>query len=133
MGVYVASQLVKALTKRGIHVEGARILIMGLTFKENCPDLRNTRVMDIVRELAEYNAIVDVFDPWVSRREAQHEYGLELITEPERGSYDAIILAVAHDKFRAMAEKEIRALGKAEQIIYDLKYILRPEEFDLRL
>lgn len=133
MGVYVASQLVKALLKRRIHVQGARVLVMGLTFKENCPDLRNTRVIDIVRELADYNVAADVYDPWVCVEEAEYEYGLTPIAEPMPGSYDAIILAVAHDQFRAMGADKLRALGKDEHVIYDLKYILGPEDADVRL
>lgn len=133
MGAYVVSQLVKALLKRRIHVEGARVLVMGLAFKENCPDIRNTRVVDIVRELADYNVAADVYDPWVSVEEAQHEYGLTPIAEPRPGSYDAIILAVAHDQFRAMGAGSIRALGKEEHVLYDLKYILSPEDADVRL
>jgi UDP-N-acetyl-D-galactosamine dehydrogenase len=133
MGAYVASQLVKALLKRRIHVNGARVLVMGLAFKENCPDLRNTRVVDIVRELVDYNVAADVYDPWVSVEEAQHEYGLTPIAEPQPGSYDAIILAVAHDQFRAMGAGKIRALGKVEHVLYDLKYILSPEDADVRL
>jgi UDP-N-acetyl-D-galactosamine dehydrogenase len=133
MGAYVVSQLVKALLKRRIHVEGARVLVMGLTFKENCPDLRNTRVVDIVRELADYNVAADVYDPWVSVEDAQREYGLTPIAKPQPGSYDAIILAVAHDQFRAMGAGKIRALGKDEHVLYDLKYILSPEDADVRL
>ena len=133
MGAYVVSQLVKALLKRRIHVDGARVLVMGLTFKENCPDLRNTRVVDIVRELADYNVAADVYDPWVSVEEAQHEYGITPIAEPRPGSYDAIILAVAHDQFRAMGAAKLRALGKDEHVLYDLKYILSPEDADVRL
>jgi UDP-N-acetyl-D-galactosamine dehydrogenase len=106
---------------------------MGLTFKENCPDLRNTRVVDIIRELAEYNVAADVYDPWVSMEEARREYGITPIAEPQAGSYDAIILAVAHDQFRAMGADKIRALGKHEHVIYDLKYILSPEDADVRL
>jgi UDP-N-acetyl-D-galactosamine dehydrogenase len=132
MGAYVTSQLVKALIKRRIHVEGARILIMGLTFKENCPDLRNTRVVDIVRELADYNASVDVYDPWASPEEARHEYGLSLIAEPEAGAYDGIILAVAHDQFRQLGAA-VRDFGKEEHVLYDLKYVLGPDQSDLRL
>ena len=132
MGAYVTSQLVKALIKRRIHVEGARILIMGLTFKENCPDLRNTRVVDIVRELADYNARVDVCDPWASAEEAQHEYGLVLVEQPEPGAYDAIILAVAHDQFRQLGEA-VRDFGKEEHVLYDLKYLLGPDQSDIRL
>ncbi len=133
MGAYVVSQLVKALLKRRIHVDGARVLVMGLTFKENCPDLRNTRVVDIVRELAEFNVAADVYDPWVSVEEAQHEYGITPIAELRPASYDAIILAVAHDQFRAMGAAKIRAFGKADHVLYDLKYILSPEDADVRL
>ncbi len=133
MGAYVVSQLVKAMINRRIHVEGARILIMGLTFKENCPDLRNTRVVDIVRELRDYNTSIDVFDPWVASEEAEHEYGLKLLAEPQLSSYDAIVLAVAHDQFRAMGAEAIRAFGKEQHVLYDLKYILQPSEADLRL
>ena len=132
MGAYVTSQLVKALIKRRIHVEGARILVMGLTFKENCPDLRNTRVVDIVRELADYNASVDVYDPWASAEEAQHEYGLTIIEQPEPGAYDAIVLAVAHDEFRELGPS-LRDFGKPEHVLYDLKYVLGPAQSDLRL
>jgi UDP-N-acetyl-D-galactosamine dehydrogenase len=133
MGAYVVSQLIKSMIKRRIHVEGARILIMGLAFKENCPDLRNTRVVDIVRELADYNVKVDIYDPWVDAAEARHEYGLDPVAEPSEAAYDAIILAVAHDKFRDMGADEIRVLGKPGHVLYDLKYVLRPEQADLRL
>lgn len=133
MGAYVVAQLVKAMTKKRIQVEGARVLVMGLTFKENCPDLRNTRVVDIVAELKEYNCVVDVYDPWVSPEEAQHEYGITPIRAPESGSYDAIILAVAHHQFRDMGAAAIRALGKPGTVLYDLKYVLDPQESDLRL
>lgn len=133
MGVYVVSQIVKAMTRRRLHVEGARVLVMGLTFKENCPDLRNTRVVDIVDELKEYNCVVDVFDPWVSIEEAQREYGITPIDIPSEGSYDAIILAVAHHQFREMGGKAIRNLGKSNSVLYDLKYVLAPHEADLRL
>lgn len=133
MGAYVVSQLIKAMLSRRIHVSGARVLVMGLTFKENCPDLRNTRVVDIVRELDDYDVCVDVYDPWVSSGQAQHEYGLQLIEAPEQGHYDAIILAVAHDQFRAMGAGKIRALGREHHVLYDLKYVLRPDETDIRL
>ncbi|WP_137885655.1 Vi polysaccharide biosynthesis UDP-N-acetylglucosamine C-6 dehydrogenase TviB [Pseudomonas sp. 2FE] len=133
MGAYVVSQLVKAMLKRRIHVDGARVLVMGLTFKENCPDLRNTRVIDIVQELAEYNVAVDVYDPWVSAEEALHEYGITPVAEPKVNTYDGIILAVAHKEFAAMGAKDIRALGKAEHVLYDLKYVLTADEADLRL
>ena len=133
MGGYVVSQLVKAMTKERIHVQGAHVLVMGLTFKENCPDLRNTRVVDIVHELGEYNVDVDVYDPWVDPDEAVHEYGIKPVATPEAGKYDAIILAVSHEQFVKMGAAEIRKLGKAKHVLYDLKYVLTPEESDLRL
>jgi UDP-N-acetyl-D-glucosamine/UDP-N-acetyl-D-galactosamine dehydrogenase len=133
MGTYVVSQLVKALTKRRIAISGARVLIMGLSFKENCPDLRNTRVVDIVRELAEYGLEVDVYDPWVSKTEARHEYNLDPIEAPGVGAYDAIIVAVAHREFAQLGAAALRSYGKAEHVLYDLKYVLSAEASDLRL
>lgn len=133
MGSYVVAQLVKAMLKRRIHVDGARVLVMGLTFKENCPDLRNTRVIDIIQELREYNVQVDVYDPWVSAEEAEHEYGITPVIEPDINAYSGIILAVAHNEFRSMGVENIRKLGKAEHVLYDLKYLLSAEESDLRL
>ncbi|VVE39757.1 Vi polysaccharide biosynthesis protein VipA/TviB [Pandoraea capi] len=133
MGMYVVAQLVKAMTKKRIHVEGAKVLVMGLTFKENCPDLRNTRVVDIVAELKDYNCEVDVYDPWVSAEEAHHEYGITPVESPVPGSYDAIILAVAHEQFKAMGPDAIRAFGKTTSVLYDLKYVLTASQSDLRL
>ena len=133
MGEYVVSQLVKSMTKRGMQVQGARVLVMGLTFKENCPDLRNTRIVDIVDELKDYNIAVDVHDPWVDAEEAVREYGIEVVSQPEQGAYDAVILAVAHDQFKTLGAQGIRALGKAEHVLYDLKYLLDAEQADLRL
>jgi UDP-N-acetyl-D-galactosamine dehydrogenase len=133
MGAYVVSQLVKGMLKRRIQVEGAKVLVMGLTFKENCPDLRNTRVVDIVAELKEYNCDVDVYDPWASTAEAQHEYGITPVEAPQAGSYDGIILAVAHHQFKDMGAQAIRALGKSDSVIYDLKYVLTADEADMRL
>ncbi|WP_323016918.1 Vi polysaccharide biosynthesis UDP-N-acetylglucosamine C-6 dehydrogenase TviB [Castellaniella sp.] len=133
MGGYVVSQLIKAMTKRRIQVQGSHVLVMGLTFKENCPDLRNTRIVDIVRELGEYNIDVDVYDPWVEPAEAQHEYGITPVSKPTPGAYDGIILAVAHEQFAAMGAAALRALGKPEHILYDLKYVLDAAESDLRL
>ncbi|MBE4606041.1 Vi polysaccharide biosynthesis UDP-N-acetylglucosamine C-6 dehydrogenase TviB [Vibrio navarrensis] len=133
MGQYVVSQLVKKMLKKRIHVEGANVLVMGLTFKENCPDLRNTKVVDIVAELKEYNINVDIMDPWCSNDEAQHEYGLSLCEQPKTNHYDAIIMAVAHNEFRDMGAEAIRALGKAEHVLYDLKYILDKQNVDMRL
>lgn len=133
MGAYVASQLVKSMTKKCIQVQGARVLIMGLSFKENCPDLRNTRIVDIVQELAEYDVNVDMFDPWVDAAEAEKEYGIRLVTTPEANQYDGIVLAVAHDEFKAMGAEKIRALGKDPHVLYDLKYVLDRHDSDLRL
>ncbi|CAK7062421.1 MAG: UDP-N-acetyl-D-glucosamine 6-dehydrogenase [Kerstersia gyiorum] len=133
MGRYVVSQLVKAMMKRRIQVQGARVLIMGLTFKENCPDLRNTRVVDIVKELKDYNVDVDVYDPWVDPAEAQHEYGITPVAQPAAGEYDGIILAVSHHQFVEMGAAAIRKLGKPEHVLYDLKYVLSADDSDLRL
>jgi UDP-N-acetyl-D-galactosamine dehydrogenase len=135
MGAYVVSQLVKAMMRRQIQVDGAHILVMGLTFKENCPDLRNTRVVDIVTELKEYNCQVDVYDPWISAAEAEHEYGITPISKLPigEGCYDGIMLAVAHHQFKDMGAMAIRALGKKAHVLYDLKYILPADATDLRL
>ncbi|NYT65743.1 Vi polysaccharide biosynthesis UDP-N-acetylglucosamine C-6 dehydrogenase TviB [Alcaligenaceae bacterium] len=133
MGGYVVSQLIKAMTKQRIQVQGSKVLLMGLAFKENCPDLRNTRIVDIVRELAEYSIEVDVYDPWVDPESAAHEYGIQPITQPVQGSYDAIIVAVAHQEFVEMGAAGIRSLGKPEHVLYDLKYVLQQHESDLRL
>ena len=133
MGAYVASQLIKSMLKKRIHVNGARILIMGLAFKENCPDIRNTRVVDILEELNEYGVKTDVYDPWVDANQALQEYGINLSVNLEKQVYDGVIIAVAHDKFKQMGIEKIRALGKDEHVIYDLKYVLPVEESDLRL
>jgi UDP-N-acetyl-D-galactosamine dehydrogenase len=133
MGNYVVSQLVKAMTKRRIQVQGSRVLVMGLAFKENCPDLRNTRIVDIVRELGEYNIDVDVYDPWVDADESVAEYGLRPVEQPLNGAYDGIILAVAHRQFAELGESAIRAFGKPLHVLYDLKYVLSAEQADLRL
>ena len=133
MGEYVGSHQVKAMLKKRIHVQGARVLIMGLTFKENCPDLRNTRVVDIVKELGEYGIEVDVFDPWVKAEEAQREYGSTPVTELAQDAYDGIVLAVGHDQIKQMGAEKIRTLGKSKHILYDLKYLLTAAESDLRL
>jgi UDP-N-acetyl-D-galactosamine dehydrogenase len=135
MGGYVVSQLIKAMTKKRIHIDGAKVLVMGLAFKENCPDLRNTRVIDIVNELKEYNCEVDVFDPWVDNEQAQHEYEITPIKQDALvpHTYDAIILAVGHSQFKEMGIKKIRALGKDSQVLYDIKYLLDSTDSDLRL
>ncbi len=133
MGTFIADSVVKMMTQRKAHVVDSNILIMGLTFKENCPDLRNTRVIDIINDLKSYNANVHVFDPWADKAEAQHEYGLDLIDAPEAGAYDAIILCVGHDKFRALGVDAIRALGKPNHVLFDVKHILPKDAVDARL
>lgn len=133
MGIFIAESVVKMMTQRKCHVVDSNILIMGLTFKENCPDLRNTRVIDIIQELRNYNANVSVFDPWADAEEAHHEYGLELIKEPQKGGYDAVILCVGHDKFREMGAEAIRALGKPNHVLFDVKHILPKDAVDARL
>jgi len=124
MGNYVASQMIKAMIKKSIHVEEARILIMGLSFKENCPDIRNTRVIDVIKELRDYNVRVDVYDPWVNKAEAILEYGIEPVNEPSTGIYDGVVIAVAHDQFKKIGIKGIESFTKSTAVIYDLKYIL---------
>jgi len=133
MSSYVVSQMVKAMMKSGIKVEGARVLIMGLAFKENCPDLRNTRVVDMVTELQDNECEVDVYDPWVTAKEAQQEYDIRPILKLEPNSYDGIILALAHHQFMSMGATAIRKLGKPVHVLYDLKYALTVDESDLRL
>jgi UDP-N-acetyl-D-glucosamine/UDP-N-acetyl-D-galactosamine dehydrogenase len=133
MGRYIANQMAKSLIKSRIQVDGARILIMGLAFKENCPDLRNTRVVDIIDELADYNIQVDVYDPWVDIEEAQKVYGITPVEQIEKNAYDAIMLAVAHDQFKKMDVAAIRELGKTNHVLYDIKYILPSDEVDMRL
>ncbi|RMG31231.1 MAG: Vi polysaccharide biosynthesis UDP-N-acetylglucosamine C-6 dehydrogenase TviB [Gammaproteobacteria bacterium] len=133
MGAYVAERVLKLMTRRRIHVAGSRILVMGLTFKENCPDLRNTRVIDVIEELRSYNAEVDVYDPWVDPDEARKEYGIEPVSEPPRGTYDAIVVAVAHDQFRELGIEGIRALGKPHAVVFDVKYLFPADVVDGRL
>jgi UDP-N-acetyl-D-galactosamine dehydrogenase len=133
MGKYVVSQLVKGMLRKRIQVEQARVLIMGLTFKENCPDLRNTKVIDIVHELNEYHINVDIVDPLCCKEAALKEYGIALIDEPKKNQYDAIILAVAHDEFKLLTEQKIKSYGKKDHVLYDLKYILNKDTVDMRL
>jgi len=133
MGPYVVQRVVKLMNQRRIPVMDAQVLVMGLTFKENCPDLRNTRVVDIVKEFRDYNARVDVYDPWVDAREARHEYDIDLIQEPEAGHYDAVILAVAHQQFQEMGTERIRALGKPNSVLFDVKYVFPSDAVDGRL
>jgi len=133
MGAYVAEQVIKLMTRSRIQVVDARILILGLTFKENCPDLRNTRVVDIIRELEGYHAQIEVYDPWASAEEAQREYGIQTIANPRAGDYDAVILAVAHQEFCALGSEGLRALCKPKAVLFDVKSILPADQVDGRL
>ena len=133
MGAYVVSQLVKTMLNKKIMVNGANVLLMGITFKENCPDIRNTKVVDIASELQHYHVNLDIYDPWASNEEVQHEYGLSLVDKPEVGKYDAVICAVAHKQFKLMSNEDITSLCKEQRVIYDLKYILDKSVSDIRL
>jgi len=133
MGKYVVSELVKAMLKKRIHVDGANVLILGLTFKENCPDIRNTKVVDIIAELKDYSINVDVYDPWACPESTLHEYGIELTHKPKAKHYDAVILAVAHNEFKVLGEKGFDKWVKEESVIYDLKYVLPKSVSDFRL
>ena len=133
MSLYVASRIIKKMLTKGLQPMDARVLILGLAFKENCPDVRNTKVIDIVRELVSYGAIVDVHDPWVDPEEAKAEYGIELRRQPAVEAYDVVVVAVAHRQFKELGEAGIRAFGKARSIIYDIKYLLPAAAVDERL
>ena len=133
MGEYVATQLIKEMVKKRIQVVGARILIMGLTFKENCPDIRNTKIIDMVKALTEYDLSLDIYDPWVDHQEVEREYGLKPVNQPELGAYDAVVLAIGHRQFKAMRATDIRQLVKPASVIYDLKNILPEGLADVRL
>ena len=133
MGAYVAESTIKLLTKKRIHIVDSNILILGLSFKENCPDLRNTRVVDIIQEFENYHAHVDVYDPWVDSEESIHEYGITPIDVLSNGKYDAIVLTVGHDEFKNMGVENIRNLGKKECILFDVKCILPKDKVDGRL
>jgi len=133
MALYVAGEVVRLMTAKRIHVKSSRVLVMGLAFKENCPDLRNSKVADVVSELVKYGAAVDVWDPWVSAKEARHEYGIRLISKPARNRYDAIVVAVAHRQFKAMKLAELRRFAKRKHVLYDIKYVFSRQEADGRL
>ena len=133
MSIFVADQVSKLMLKKGITVEGANILIMGLSFKENCPDIRNTKVVDLVDEFKSFKCSIDVYDPWVDKDEALKEYNIKLIEYPEKDKYDAIVLAVAHDQFQNFSFNEIVAFGKDIHVIYDIKYLLKINDVDGRL
>jgi UDP-N-acetyl-D-galactosamine dehydrogenase len=133
MGEYVATQLVKKLASQKIHIDEAKVLILGFTFKGDCPDVRNTKIIDIVAELQDFNMAVDIYDGWASNEEVEHQYGVELIDTLEEGKYDAIVLAVDHSEFKNMGEEKLRVLGKAQHVLYDVKHVLAPNESDIRL
>jgi UDP-N-acetyl-D-galactosamine dehydrogenase len=133
MGIYVAQQVAQLMIHRRIQVRDARILVLGLTFKENCPDVRNSKVVDVVRELEKYGARVDVHDPWADSDAAQHEYGLRLVKKLKPDTYDAVVIGVAHQQFRAMGLEKIRALARKNHVLYDIKYVFRADEVDGRL
>ena len=133
MGSHIAGSVVKLMMKQKIHVADSKVLILGLTFKENCPDIRNTRVIDIVEELKTYHANVDIFDPWADKDQVKDEYGYDLITAPQNDAYDAIILAVSHDEFKSMGTPAIKALGRKNSILYDVKSLLDKDAIDARL
>ena len=133
MSFFIADQISKLMTKKDISINGANILMMGLAFKENCPEIRNTKVVDLIKELINYNCSVDVYDPWVDKFEAMNEYNIELINKPSKGKYDAIVLAVAHDRFKDYSPNEIKDFGKDNHVIYDIKYLLSADHVDGRL
>jgi UDP-N-acetyl-D-galactosamine dehydrogenase len=133
MGAYVAESVVKLMLKRRVHVAQSNVLMLGLTFKENCPDLRNTRVIDMIKEFQGFGANVDVYDPWIDPEEAKHEYGIAPISKLDNGKYDAVILAVAHKQFRDMGVDKIRALARKDGVLYDVKSLLPKDKVDGRL
>ncbi|MFW1691349.1 Vi polysaccharide biosynthesis UDP-N-acetylglucosamine C-6 dehydrogenase TviB [Acinetobacter ursingii] len=133
MGEYVATQLIKEMVKQRIQVVGSKILIMGLSFKENCPDIRNTKIVDMVKALKEYDLDLDIYDPWVDPQEVEHEYGLAPVENLQADNYDAIVIAVAHDQFKRMTIDQFKQLGKAKHVLYDLKYVLDKAHSDIRL
>ena len=133
MPLYVASRVIKQMLEKSINPRGARVLMLGLAFKEDCPDVRNTKVADIVAELTSYGAVVDVHDPWVDAEEARDEYGIDLVAAPEKAAYDVIVIAVAHTSFKELGAPGIRTFGKENSVVYDIKYVLAPDEVDDRL
>ncbi len=133
MGSYVANQVIGLMHKKNIITKGANVLIMGLTFKENCPDLRNTKVVDLISEFVKFNCNVDIYDPWVDKERAVYEYKIKPIDIPIPNQYDAIVIAVAHDEFKQLSLSQIKSYGKENHVIYDIKYLLKADEVDGRL
>jgi len=133
MGEYVASQMVKAMSKKKVHIDQAKVLVMGFTFKGDCPDVRNTKIIDIIRELQDFNVDVDISDAWASPEEVEHEYNVQLTKDVKKGIYDGIILAVDHKEYKSMGIDAVRAFGKSNHVLYDVKHVFGPLESDLRL
>jgi len=134
MGLYVATEVIRLMVKRGMSLPKSKILVLGITFKENCPDVRNTRVVDVVHELKSYGAAVDIYDPWADAHVVKHEYGLDILTRaPAAGQYDGIVLAVAHNQFRDMPPDAIHAWGRQDHVLYDIKSLLPADQVDARL
>jgi len=133
MGEYVATQLVKKLASEKIHIDEAKILILGFTFKGDCPDVRNTKIVDIVKELKDFNMTVDVYDKWANSEDVKNEYNIDLVEKLESNKYDGIVLAVDHSEFKTMGIKKLRALGKQKHVLYDVKHVLTSAEADIRL
>ena len=133
MALYVAERVAQLMLKKRIHVKGSRVLVMGMTFKENCPDVRNSKVVDVIRELQKYGAKVDVYDPWIDAKEAVHEYGIKPIKALKKGTYDGIVMAVGHQQFKDMGIKAVRALAKREHVLFDIKYVFAKNQVDGRL
>ena len=133
MSSYVVDQICKLMIKKRIHIDGSNILIMGLTFKENCPDLRNSKVVDLIKGFKDFNSNIDVYDPWADRNEAFEEYGVELIEKPETQKYDAIVIAVSHEQFKKLNIDELKSFGKKDHIIYDIKCLFPQDQVDGRL
>ena len=133
MALYVAERVVQLMAKKKLHIKGSRVLVMGLTFKENCPDVRNSKVVDVIRELAKHGARVDAYDPWADPKVVKHEYGLSLLRRLSNSRYDAVVMAVAHDEFKAMGIRAIRRLAKRKHVLFDIKYVFRAGQTDGRL
>ena len=133
MALYVAERVVQLMARKKLHIKGARVLVMGLTFKENCPDVRNSKVIDVIRELEKHGATVDAYDPWANPREVKHEYGVTPVKTLRRRRYDAIVLAVAHDQFKTMGIRAIRQLARPRHVLFDIKHVFKASQTDGRL
>lgn len=133
MGYYIANNLIAAMKQKGIQIKNSRVLIMGFTFKENCPDIRNSKVIDVINQLSKHQCIIDVYDPWIKKEDITKGHNLNYVSIPKEGIYDSIVLAVGHNDFKSMGVKKIRSFGKPKNLIYDLKFLFNKNETDLRL